>query len=937
DTVADVVDNCPTVANNQADMDLDDVGDPCDPDIDGDGHDNAVDLFPMNPSEHANSDGDPFGDSFDNCPTLTNLDQLDHDDDELGNACDPDDDNDGYADEVDALPLDENEHLDLDGDGIGDDGDPDDDDDGTDDDVDEFPFSSTEWDDTDGDGIGDNEDDDDDGDGIRDQLGSATITVRGRMGASLGAGTTTIVACDVTASACVTHAVPASGTLTLRGDPSHMFTIKATAYEVFESPVQPLTGDIEIIVAKAGSPRTVTLDTLVNGHVENDAGLSMCWFPVPTEAPDCGADRLMVGLSDSTGQATVQVNPLARYLVIRFAEQGAVNDLPYLVLEPGTDPRHYTANHDGLPEHTVVTGTVTRTGFVGRPGVGVYACPVPVTPAGPGSLFCVGMRAQMAAADGTYRLRLGAVPPVTPDQPVVFTGWKLNAFATVGATPVDGSAPVEIPAAPQGPITVNLSLGRNGPLSSVALGAETGTPVLVDAGGGTSALHNVVGFLPPHLPAAPPTSTHLPFGALTVTAAVDPVDDGVVRITLPGPTPAGSQWYSLRDGEWVPRAVNEISSTVVELFFVDGAPRDLDGVENGFATEILALGAPTYDIDLDDDGVLNDDDICPVDPDPAQHDRDLDDLGDECDPDDDGDGIPDVVDPNPNEYDGPVHRVEVRTANNQPFGMAGAATVEVCDDTAPVICTTYDVPASGFVDVEIHHWSSYTVRATAFAFWSSGTFPLDGDRVLQVAGTGPARAVSATVLVNGEQEDGTGLVACPFSAPGKPPGSDFCTAPYFVIGDTDRESGVATVVLNSAMFYIVNGAAEQYTVFPAPGEHRDAPNGSTVPLFFTWDFDRPGVHVEGKISRTGFSTFASGTAGVAACPEPAIGPLDANGICRGVRFTFADADGDYRFRLSEPPAPATAWKVFGFLFVDGAPIVGDDVLDLPGGTSFPTG
>ena len=101
------------------------------------------------------SDGDGISDDEDNCPLVSNADQLDTDSDGSGDVCDTDDDGDGVADADDAFPLDENESVDTDGDGVGDN-------------ADAFPSDASETVDTDGDGVGDNADIDDDGDGFSD-------------------------------------------------------------------------------------------------------------------------------------------------------------------------------------------------------------------------------------------------------------------------------------------------------------------------------------------------------------------------------------------------------------------------------------------------------------------------------------------------------------------------------------------------------------------------------------------------------------------------------------------------------------------------------------------------------------------------------------------------------------------------------------------------
>lgn len=136
DGIVDAMDNCPSMANpDQSDHDNDRIGDPCDPDDDNDG----------------------VTDTADNCPLTANPNQADQDGDGAGDVCDPDDDNDGVADLTDNCPLLANpSQLDTDGDGQGNECDPDDDNDGVADVNDNCPLKSNPLqEDLDQDGIGD--------------------------------------------------------------------------------------------------------------------------------------------------------------------------------------------------------------------------------------------------------------------------------------------------------------------------------------------------------------------------------------------------------------------------------------------------------------------------------------------------------------------------------------------------------------------------------------------------------------------------------------------------------------------------------------------------------------------------------------------------------------------------------------------------------------
>ena len=116
-----------------------------DPDKDDDGVDNAIDAYPEDAAADTDTDGDGQPDiAYVLVDGLRSL-EIDFD------RSDSDDDNDGVPDESDAFPLDVEEFLDTDSDGIGNNADLDDDNDLVVDTVDAFPLDDSESKDTDGD------------------------------------------------------------------------------------------------------------------------------------------------------------------------------------------------------------------------------------------------------------------------------------------------------------------------------------------------------------------------------------------------------------------------------------------------------------------------------------------------------------------------------------------------------------------------------------------------------------------------------------------------------------------------------------------------------------------------------------------------------------------------------------------------------------------
>lgn len=160
DGILDVDDNCPLTSNaDQLNTDNDGMGDVCDDDDDNDG----------------------ILDVDDNCPLVSNPDQADADNDGIGDVCEDvnDDDGDGIDDVDDNCPSTANPNQeDLDDDGIGDVCDTDNDNDSIVDTLDNCHLIHNQDQlDTDNDGIGDVCDKDDDEDGILDEDDNCPLIV----------------------------------------------------------------------------------------------------------------------------------------------------------------------------------------------------------------------------------------------------------------------------------------------------------------------------------------------------------------------------------------------------------------------------------------------------------------------------------------------------------------------------------------------------------------------------------------------------------------------------------------------------------------------------------------------------------------------------------------------------------------------------------------
>ena len=230
--------------------------------------------------------------------------------------------------------------------------------------------------------------------------------------------------------------------------------------------------------------------------------------------------------------------------------------------------------------------------------------------------------------------------------------------------------------------------------------------------------------------------------------------------------------------------------------------------------------------------------------------------------------------------------------------------------------TTWPVQSSGELQVQLDDSAKHRITVTGYRQFKE-TFEIDGSaelvqlrlRTIQLP-----TMLEGIVTRQGEPlAQGFGILLCPivFVPCGTGPGDS--GVPLRVDTFGPAWAGQYSVPLNPLYEYNVRAVIV------------DAGDQVTSDLYL-WtgnsslhDFDvvTNGVRFTGAVTRTGFDTFPPRTAGVGACETGTTFP----GTC-SPRIAYANPAGAVSLRL-----PPGTWNIAGFIFIDGSPVVGADVME----------
>ncbi len=624
------VDNCPTVPNpTQSDINNNGIGDPCDPDRDGDGVPNTVDNCPdvPNPTQAdingdgigdacEDSDGDTVVDAIDNCIAVPNTDQSDIDNDGKGDACDSDMDGDTIVNVLDNCS------------GV----------------------PNTNQTNTDADALGDACDPDDDNDGICDVGGPLPAGTPGTPPSGCQAGLNSVDACPLVKE-------DVDGVADSDGCPDTDSSLTVFADFAPGTDVG-VTSNLATVMTVQNGNHASTIDvtlTLVSKLATCPAHwISLAGDTLTETTSDTNGDTIPDTLTsqlqfDLTSMAAAEQQVLSRSYSVLCAQRG-----PYNI--------DFSASVSPLPP--VVEENAASNSFAQIIALSAFdvadvqavswTAPDdwPVVPANgaPES----GVQCNNSADDDADGVVNDGCPGLLGDQILI----------QVGAPP-HIKYPAGVPSAPRG-YSLAEDVINNGPLASVAISLSDTVP---DVDANLDALVDCN------------TEPNLVSVSPTLTVSITTVDSQSFTTTWQDdPAPPYFCTATFQSTATIPDAFirdpnasnNQISLTVdfVRDSDGDGVPDNYQGVADNCPTvpnpdQASTLSPPIGDAcdpDLDFDGVDDNIDNCVGLYNPDQRNTDGDALGDACDPDDDNDGYGDT---------------QETLAGSNP--LDAASTPEICD------------------------------------------------------------------------------------------------------------------------------------------------------------------------------------------------------------------------------------------------------------------